>query len=70
MKGQKQSRVMMLERKIEILGAVMTQMSKEMKNLTDLSIGTLETIKQMPGYEDALEALKTSLEKENKTNVE
>jgi len=70
MKGQKQSRVMMLERKIEILGAVITQMSKEMKNLTDLSIGTLETIKQMPGYEDALEALKTSLEKENKTNVE
>jgi hypothetical protein len=70
MKGQKQSRVMMLERKIEILGAVITQMSKEMKNLTDLSIGTLETVKQMPGYEDALEALKTSLEKENKTNVE
>ena len=70
MKGQKQSRVMMLERKIEILGAVITQMSKEMKNLTDLSIGTLETVKQMPGYEDVLEALKTSLEKENKTNVE
>ena len=70
MKGQKQSRVMMLERKIEILGAVITQMSKEMKNLTDLSTGTLETVKQMPGYEDALEALKTSLEKENKTNVE
>ena len=70
MKGQKQSRVMMLERKIEILGAVITQMSKEMKNLTDLSIGTLETVKQMPGYEDALEALKTSFEKENKTNVE
>ncbi len=70
MKGQKQSRVMMLERKIEILGAVITQVSKEMKNLTDLSIGTLETVKQMPGYEDALEALKTSLEKENKTNVE
>ncbi len=70
MKGQKQSRVMMLERKIEILGAVITQVSKEMKNLTDLSIGTLETIKQMPGYEDALETLKNSLEKENKTNVE
>jgi len=36
----------------------------EIGNMKDLSIGTFETIKLMPGYDLALEKLKANLEKE------
>jgi len=39
------------------------------RNLKDLSIGTLETLKRIPGYEEALENMKTDfLNKEKKKN--
>jgi predicted ATP-grasp superfamily ATP-dependent carboligase len=38
-------------------------MFNELKNLTDLSIGTLEAVKKMPGYEEAIEKLKEDLKK-------
>ena len=39
-------------------------MINELKNLKELGVGTLETIKLMPDYEAALEQLKTNMEKE------
>jgi hypothetical protein len=54
MKGEKQSRVDLLEKKIEALIRVVQQLLDENAYLKDLSVGTLETIKLMPNYEEAI----------------
>ena len=58
MKGQKQSKTDLLEKKIEALIRVVQQLLDENAYLKDLSEGTLETIKLMPNYEEAIEELK------------
>ena len=58
MKGEKQSRVDVLEKKIDALVRVVQQLLDENAYLKDLSVGTLETIKLMPNYEEAIEELK------------
>jgi len=70
MTKQKQSRVDLLEKKIEALIRVVQQILDENAYLKDLSIGTLETIKQFEGYDAAIEKLKEEVIKNNneKTN--
>jgi len=70
MTKQKQSRVDLLEKKIEALIRLVQQILKENAYLKDLSIGTLETIKQFEGYDAAIEKLKEEVIKNNneKTN--
>ena len=58
MKGEKQSRVDLLAKKIEALIRVVQQLLDENAYLKDLSVGTLETLKLMPNYEEAIEKLK------------
>jgi hypothetical protein len=58
MMGQKQSKVDLLEKKIEALIRVVQQLLDENAYLKDLSVGTLETIKLMPDYDKAIEELK------------
>ena len=58
MKGQKQSKTDLLEKKIEALIRVVQQLLDENAYLKDLSVGTLETIKLMPDYDKAIEKLK------------
>ena len=65
MKGQKQSRTDLLEKKQQALIKVVQQLLDENAYLKDLSVGTLETIKQMPDYENAIEKLKTKLAEES-----
>ena len=65
MKGQKQSRTDLLEKKQQALIKVVQQLLDEDAYLKDLSVGTLETIKQMPDYENAIEKLKTKLAEES-----
>lgn len=67
MKTQKQSRVDSLEKRVAAMTNVIQQLIQEITNLRTLSFGTLETIKQMPGYDEALEKLK---EKTTETNNE
>jgi fatty acid-binding protein DegV len=55
----KESKLLEMKNKVESLTRV-----NEIRNLTDLSIGTLEAVKKMPGYEEALEKLKEDLKKE------
>ena len=50
-----------MKNKVEALSRVMQQVINEITNLRDLSVGTLETLKNMPGYDDAIEQLKTDL---------
>jgi len=50
---------------------IIQQLIQESTNLRTLSFGTLETIKQMPGYDKALEKLKEkTTEKNNEKKLE
>lgn len=64
MNGQKQSRVDLVEKKIKALTNVMQGIMNDMAQMKDLSIGTFETIKLMPDYDEALDKLKENLKKE------
>ena len=65
MKGQKQSRTDLLEKKVDALIKVVQQLLDENAYLKDLAVGTFETIKLMDDYEDALEKLKEKVAKES-----
>jgi hypothetical protein len=67
MKGQKQSRTDLLEKKVQALIGVVQQLLDENAYLKDLAVGTLETIKQMPDYEEAINKLKTQVAEETST---
>ena len=68
MKNQKSSRVDLLEKKIQALIGVVQQLLDENAYLKDLAVGTLETIKCMPDYDEAIEKLKDQVtEKSSET---
>jgi len=58
MKGQKQSRVDNIEKRIAAITNVIQQLIDELQNTKTLAIGSLQTIKEMPGYNEAIEKLK------------
>ena len=60
----KEQTLIELKNKVETLGKLTQYLMQETKRLKDLAIGTLETIKIMPGYEDAIESLKEKMNKE------
>tara|TARA_Y100000996_G_C22444521_1_gene611246 strand:+ start:692 stop:910 length:219 start_codon:yes stop_codon:yes gene_type:complete len=63
----KESKLLEMQNKIVALTNVAQQMINELNNLRDLSVGTLETVKLLPGYEEAIEQLKSNvLEKKEK----
>jgi hypothetical protein len=70
MKGQKQSRTDLLEKKIQALIGVVQQLLDENAYLKDLAVGTLETIKQMPDYDEAIEKLKNKISEESSKTEE
>ena len=65
MKGSKQSRTDLLEKKVDALIKVVQQLLDKNAYLKDLAVGTFETIKLMDDYEDALEKLKEKVAKES-----
>jgi hypothetical protein len=44
----------------------MVALISQINNMKDLMIGTVETLKRMPGYEEALENLKKDISEEPK----
>ena len=58
----KESTLLEMKNKIEAQNRVMQALINEITHLRELSIGTLETIKLMPDYEDAIKALKKQME--------
>ena len=70
MKGQKQSRTDLLDKKIDALIKVVQQLLDENAYLKDLAVGTLETIKLMDDYEDAIEKLKEKVAEESSKAAE
>lgn len=71
----KEQSLIEMKNKVDALSRVMQQVINEITNLRDLSIGTLETLKNMPDYNDAIEKLKADVitkseEKKLELNVE
>ena len=66
----KEQTLLEMKNKIESLTNVVQHLIKENIHLRELSIGTLETIKLMPDYEQAIEKLKENLMKEKEKEKE
>jgi hypothetical protein len=68
----KESKLLEMQNKIASLTRVIQQMINEMNILSTTVMGTLETVKLMPGYQEAIDELKIKaeeIEKENKDGV-
>ena len=68
----KESTLLEMQNKIAALTRVVQQMINEMNILSTTAMGTLETVKLMPGYQESIDQLKLQaekLEKENKDGV-
>ena len=54
----KESKFLEMQNKIKAITNVLQQLINENTQLRDLAVGTLETIKHMPDYDEAIEKLK------------
>jgi len=70
MKEKKLSRVEELEKKLHATIKMTEQLLMQNSYLKDLAIGTLETIKLMPGYEKAIQKLKEQSAEQNRSNAD
>ena len=61
----KEQTLIEIKNKVETLGKVNNYLMSEVAQLKDLAIGTLETIKQMDAYEQAIEDLKKKMAEES-----
>ena len=59
----KESKLIEMQNKIKAMTNIIQQLINEVTHLRELSVGTLETIKLMPDYQDAIDALKKQMEK-------
>tara|TARA_R100001510_G_C7622436_1_gene183018 strand:+ start:640 stop:879 length:240 start_codon:yes stop_codon:yes gene_type:complete len=72
----KENKLVEMWNRIEILGSNVQQIIQELQNLKDLSIGTMQLVKNFPDYENAVNKLKEELKKQTekakkeKKNVE
>jgi hypothetical protein len=62
----KESKLVDMQRSVEALKRVTQQVLNEIAHLRELSVGTLELVKLMDGYDEALEKLKTEVVKNPK----
>ncbi len=68
MKGQKQSRTDALEKRMAAVTNVLQQLINEVNNLKTMVFGHQEILKQLEGYDNAIEKLKKKVaEKPGKT---
>ena len=61
----KEQTLIEIKNKVETLGQAVQFLMQETRQLKDLAVGTLETIKQMDDYEQAIEDLKKKVAKES-----
>ena len=62
----KESTLLDMKNKIESIGRILQHLINETTHLRQLSVGTLEALKLMPGYDEAIEQLKESLTNKEK----
>ena len=58
----KEQTLLEMKNKIDAMTRVMQQVINEISHLRELGVGTLETLKLMPGYQDAIDELKKKME--------
>jgi len=61
----KENKLIEMKNKIEAMARVMQQLITELQFTREVAVGSLETIKKMPGYEKALEKLKNEVKNKN-----
>jgi len=61
----KEQTLIEIKNKVETLGQAVQFLMQETRQLKDLAVGTLETIKQMDDYEQAIEDLKKKMAEES-----
>jgi uncharacterized short protein YbdD (DUF466 family) len=66
----KESTLVEMQKKIESITRLMQHVFSEQQRLTEMTVGTLELLKLMPDYENALENLKEKNLEEIKKNKE
>jgi hypothetical protein len=59
-----------MKNKIESIGRVLQHLLNETTHLRELGVGTLETVKLMPGYQEAIDQLKDTMEDNVKQKLE
>ena len=59
----KENTLIEMQNKIKALTNIAQQLINENTQLRDLAVGTLETLKLMPGYDKAIEELQESVTK-------
>lgn len=57
----KESELIQLRNKVKNMEGIVQALLSQIANLKDLSVGTLETLKRMEGYEIALDQLKEDM---------
>ena len=62
----KESKLIEMQNKIKAMTNIIQQLINETTHLRELSVGTLEALKLMPGYDQAIEDLKSNMEKQMK----
>ena len=66
----KESKLIEMKNKVEALTRVVQQLITELQFTREVAVGSLETIKKMPGYNEALEELKNEVTKKNENEKE
>jgi len=62
----KESKLIEMQNKIKAMTNVIQQLLNEITHLRELGIGTLETVKLMPGYDQAIKDLQSTMEEQIK----
>ncbi len=62
----KESKLLEMQNKIEAQSRVIQVLINEISHLREISIGTLETIKLMPNYDQAIKDLQVKMEEKQK----
>ena len=63
----KESKLIKMQNRVETLGAAVNRLVQELTHLKDLSVGTMELIKCMPDYDEALDKLKEDYKEQNES---
>ena len=62
----KESKLIEMQNKIKAMTNIIQQLINEVTHLRELSVGTLETLKLMEGYDQAIKDLQSTMEKQIK----
>ena len=62
----KENTLVEMKNKVDALTRVMQNVINEFTTIKDMSVGTLEVVKKLPNYQDAIDELKEEMIKANK----